>query len=92
MTTPEEAAALVIARDARFAGAQPFNPEVIGASKWWTSEPLTDGGYRITLVVGWGDCMAGCINKHTWLHDVKPDGTVTLVSEEGDPVPAALPN
>lgn len=91
VSTPEGAAALVIATNPQFAGAMPLTPDVIGASKWWTATPLAGGGYEIVLTIGWGDCPAGCINKHIWTFNVAPEGTVNLVSETGDPVPADLP-
>lgn len=86
--TPEEAAALVIATDPKFAGVTKQNPNVIGASAWWEAQPLDGGGYRITVTIGWGDCPAGCINRHIWTFDVSADGQVTLVSEAGDALPA----
>ena len=45
----------------------------------------------IEITVGWGDCMAGCIERHVWTYEVSPDGTVELIAEQGDPVPADLP-
>jgi hypothetical protein len=85
VSSPEDAAARVIATDPRFAGATMRQPDAIGLSKWWEWRALDNGGYEITLTVGWGDCPAGCIHHHTWVFDVTPDGTVTLVSESGDP-------
>jgi len=90
-TTPAEAAALVIATNAIFAGAMPLSPDVIGATKWWVATPLANGGYTIEMTVGWGDCPAGCIERHVWTFEVAPDGGVKLVSESGDEVPADLP-
>lgn len=86
-----EAAALVIAIDPRFAGATQMDPDLIGASRWWTSSPLPDAGFRIEITIGWGDCPSGCINRHVWTYDVSADGTVAPVSESGDEVPAILP-
>ena len=91
VTTPEAAAGLVIATNPRFAGTMPLTPDVIGASQWWVATPLASGGYSIELTIGWGDCPAGCINKHVWTYEVSPDGQVKLVSETGEPVPADLP-
>lgn len=91
VTSPEDAATLVIATDPLFAGALQQDPELIGGSKWWTAEPLPEGGYEIVMTVGWGDCMAGCIKRHTWTFHVAPDGAVEKVAEEGDPVPVDLP-
>jgi hypothetical protein len=82
-----DAAALVIATDPRFAGAVSLTSDLIGASKWWEAEALADGAYRITLTIGWGDCPAGCINRHTWVFEVTAEGQVTLLEESGDPMP-----
>ena len=91
VSTPEEAAALVIATDSRFAGTMPLSPDVIGASQWWTATPLAGGGYTIELTMGWGDCPAGCIERHVWTFEVNEQGAVRLISESGDPVPSPLP-
>lgn len=91
VSTPEEAAALVIATNPLFAGTTQLAPDVIGASRWWTATPLDGGGYAIELTIGWGDCPAGCIDKHVWTFEVTADGKVDLVSEAGDPVPVNLP-
>jgi hypothetical protein len=90
--SPEEAAAQVIATNRLFAGAIPLTPDIVGASKWWTATPLAGGGYAIELTVGWGDCPAGCIDRHVWTFEVGPDGSMKLVNESGKPVPANLPD
>lgn len=90
-STPEEAAALVIATDSRFAGTLPLTPGVIGASKWWTATPLAGGGFEIEITMGWGDCPAGCIERHVWTFEVDESGAVELIEETGDPVPDPLP-
>jgi hypothetical protein len=91
VSSPEDAATLVIATDPRFSGAIQLRPDLIGASKYWEAEPLAAGGYRIKLTLGWGDCPAGCIERHVWTYDVDPTGGLKLVSETGDEVPANLP-
>jgi hypothetical protein len=85
-TTAEEAAALVIASDARFAGIRPLDPNVIGQSSWYT---VRQGlvGWIVTVTKGWGDCQAGCINRHTWTYTVDPSGAVALSGETG-PAPS----
>jgi len=88
VASPEDAAALVIATDPRFAGAEKLNPEMIGASKYWEAQVLDGGAYQITLTLGWGDCPSGCINRHTWVYEVTGSGEVSLIEESGDPVPA----
>ena len=91
-TTPAEAAAAaVIATNPMFAGITPLAPDVIGASRWYVATPLAGGGYGIEVTIGWGDCPAGCIQRHVWTFEVAPDGTVNLKSETGDPVPSDLP-
>ena len=91
VSSPGDAAALVIATNPMFAGTMEQRPDVIGASRWWTAEPLASGGYRIEITIGWGDCPAGCIERHVWTFDVDAGGAVKLVSETGDPVPSDLP-
>lgn len=88
VTTPEEAAKVVTTSDPRFAGIGRLDPDMIGASAWWTAESAADGGFVVTVVIGWGDCPAGCINKHQWRFDVRPDGTLNLLEETGEPLPA----
>jgi hypothetical protein len=89
VSSPEDAAARVIATDPRFAGATMLQPGSVGLTKWWEWLALDSGGYEIKLTLGWGDCPAGCIDHHTWIFDVAADGTVTKVSESGDEV---IPN
>jgi hypothetical protein len=90
VTTPAEAAAVVIATNEIFEGAMALTPDVIGASKWWIATPLAGGGYTIELTVGWGDCPAGCIERHVWTFEVAANGAVRLVSESGDELPTDL--
>jgi hypothetical protein len=89
VSSPEDAAARVIATDPRFAGATMLQPGSIGLSKWWVATALDNGGYEVSVTLGWGDCPAGCINHHTWVYDVAADGTVAAKSDSGDPVPVS---
>ena len=89
VSSPEDAAARVIASDPRFKGATMLQPDSIGLTKWWEWKALDNGGYEIKLTMGWGDCPAGCIDHHTWTFDVAEDGTLTTVGESGDPAPPA---
>jgi hypothetical protein len=91
VTSPADAAALVIATNPMFTGTTELRPDVIGASRWWEAEALDGGGYRIEITIGWGDCPAGCIERHVWTYEVDASGGVELVSEAGDPVPSDLP-
>jgi len=90
VASAEAAAALVVASDPRFEGAIPRDPQMIGASRWWEAAANDDGSYTVKLTIGWGDCPAGCINRHTWTYRVGRDGALTLLDESGDPVPASL--
>jgi hypothetical protein len=87
VTTPDQAAQLVIASDARFAGIGKKDPNLIGACCFYDATAGGDGGFAVTIEIGWGDCPAGCTDRHRWFYTVAADGTVALVREEGSPVP-----
>ncbi len=89
VTTPTEALARVVAREPRLAGVKPFDTGLIGQASWYTAEPASGvGAFVVTVRVGWGDCESGCIDEHSWVFAVGPDGTVSVVSESGPVVPA----
>ena len=88
VTTPEQAVARVIATEPRLAGIAPFDPQLIGQASWYKVTPASGvGAFVVEVRVGWGDCPSGCIDEHRWVYAVAPDGTVTLVSQSGLPVP-----
>jgi len=87
ITTPEAALARVLALEPRLAGVQAFEPDLIGQSAWHKITPR-DGGFQVEMFLGWGDCIAGCIERHEWTYLVAQIGTVTVVKDEGVPVPA----
>jgi len=88
---PEDAVARVVAHEPRLAGITALDTNLIGQSSWYEVAPGSRAGeYLVSVRVGWGDCIAGCINKHDWQYAVSPDGTVTVQSETGDPVPAEV--
>jgi hypothetical protein len=87
VTTPEQAAQLVLAQDARFHDLARRDPNLIGQGSWWDVTE-TAQRYEVTVQIGWGDCEAGCISRHTWVYSVGRDGTVGLTSEQGDPLPS----
>jgi hypothetical protein len=87
IATPEEAAALVLAADPRFAGLVPKDPEMIGQCCFYEAIAV-EGGYQVKVEMGWGDCPAGCTEKHVWTFSVTPAGEVGLIGETGDPIPA----
>lgn len=90
VTTPEAAAALVLASDSRFTGIMPKNPDLIGGCCFYEVTPKGDD-YTVMVEIGWGDCPAGCINRHHWFYTVTNDGTVTFDKEDGPAVPTGLP-
>lgn len=88
VTTPEDALAAVIAAEPRLTGITPLDPDMIGQSAWAEVEEASGvGAFVVDVTVGWGDCPAGCIERHMWTYSVLPDGTVQLMSESGPPVP-----
>ena len=90
VTSVEDAAARVIEVYPSLAGVGPKDPNMIGACCWYTGSETGDG-YTVTFQVGWGDCPAGCINRHSWTFAVSKDGAVTLTAEQGPPVPPGTP-
>lgn len=70
-----------------FAGLTPPDPELIGACCWYEATAV-EGGYQVVFTVGWGDCPAGCINRHRWTFAVAPGSEVALIGEDGPGVPA----
>ena len=90
VTTPEAAAALVLASDARFTGLEAKNPDIIGGCCFYEVAPK-GSNYEVMVEIGWGDCPAGCINRHHWFYTVTPAGTVTFDREDGPVVPAGVP-
>lgn len=86
--TPQEALAAVVAKEPRFEGIGPYMADMIGQSAWYKVTPASGvGAFVVEIWLGWGDCPAGCIDEHSWLFAVLPDGTVNLQSETGTPVP-----
>jgi len=88
ITTPDAAATLVIASDQRFAGIPKDDPSLIGVCCFYQATARGDGSFQVAVQIGWGDCPAGCINRHNWLFIVTADGTVSLDRETGPEVPA----
>ena len=86
VTSPEEAAQLLISRNPLFAGFTPQDPNMIGQCCWYEATEVADG-YQVTFHAGWGDCPSGCINQHEWTFTVSPTGSVELTEESGDPIP-----
>ena len=90
VTTEDQALARVIEHEPRLAGIAKRDPDMIGQSSWYEAAPASGvGAFIVTVRLGWGDCQAGCIDEHTWVYAVMPDGTVNLQSEGGGQVPDA---
>jgi hypothetical protein len=90
VTTPEQAAARVAEVIPGFAGIGPKDPNIIGGCCFWEAVQTGDG-FEVTFEVGWGDCQAGCIERHRWTYTVSREGAVSLLTEGGDAVPSGLP-
>lgn len=85
-TGPESAVDAVRTRVPLFDGITARDPDLIGQGTFWTADPTGDG-WRVAFETGWGDCPAGCIDRHTWTWDVAADGSITFVAEDGSPLP-----
>ena len=90
VNTPEGAAARVAEVVPELAGIGPKDPNLIGGCCFWEAVPTVDG-FEVTFEVGWGDCQAGCIDRHRWTYSVSRDGAVTLITEGGPAVPSGVP-
>lgn len=88
VTTADAAFAAVRARSPWFDGIGPKNPDLIGQAAWWEAKPAAGGAWALTVSVGWGDCQAGCIDRHAWQWLVAADGGLTFQGESGSPLPA----
>jgi hypothetical protein len=90
--TADAALAAIRARTPWFDGVGPKDANTIGQAAWWTATPSDAGtppaSWDVTIEVGWGDCPAGCIDRHQWHWTVTRDGTVTFRSETGPALPA----
>ncbi|MFP5343923.1 MAG: hypothetical protein ACLGIJ_13545 [Candidatus Limnocylindria bacterium] len=88
VTTEDQAIAAVVAHEPRLSGITRFDPDLIGQGTHYQVTPASGAGaFIVDVTVGWGDCPAGCIYRHTWQYVVGPDGSVAVQSEQGDPVP-----
>ena len=47
-----------------------------------------DSLWTVCMSAGWGDCLAGCINRHFWEFRYRPrTGRIEAVTDSGPPVP-----
>jgi hypothetical protein len=82
-----EAAGAVAQQNRLLAGIGPLESDAIGQANYWDAES-TEDGYRVRYTLGWGDCLAGCIESHEFTYEVSRAGSVRLVAEDGDVIPA----
>jgi hypothetical protein len=82
------AARLVLATNPRFAGIEKRDPALIGQASWY-EVTARDGGWAVSVRIGWGDCPSGCIHQHRWTFSVSSAGGVTPTGESGDALPHA---
>ena len=86
--TQADAVARVVAHEPRFTGISARDPDLIGQAAWYEVAPASGvGAFIVSMRLGWGDCPSGCLDEHSWLYAVGPDGSVTLQSEGGSEVP-----
>jgi carboxypeptidase family protein len=90
ITSPAAAVAAVMARNPGFAGIRPADPNAIGQCCSYRAT-ASGSDFVVEIEVGWGDCQAGCINRHHWSYTVTRTAVVILAHEDGPPVPAGLP-
>jgi hypothetical protein len=87
--TGADAVRLALAQHDRFTGIGPLDKNLIGQAAWYEVATAGDG-WQVLIRIGWGDCPAGCINERRWTYAVGRDGSVRLVKEDGDILPAAI--
>ena len=90
ISSADAAAAIVLASDPRFAGLTAQDPNLVGQCCFYVGTPADDG-FAVRIEIGWGDCPAGCINRHRWSYTVATDGTIRLDAEDGPALPPGVP-
>ncbi len=90
VTSPQAAVAAVVARNPSFSSLTPKDPNMIGQCCFYQVTP-NGVDFTVEIEVGWGDCPAGCIDRHHWSFTVTQAGVVILAREDGPPVPPGLP-
>jgi hypothetical protein len=86
----DRAAAAVLVTDPLFTNLEPYNADLIGQCCFYTIRQTADG-WAVTVEIGWGDCPAGCIDKHRWTFTVDKAGAVAKTGETGPAVPSGQP-
>jgi len=88
LMSADQAVRLALSQQERFAGIAARDDSVIGQAAWY-QVAASGGGWDVLIRIGWGDCPAGCINEHRWTYHVSGHGTIALIHDTGDPLPAA---
>jgi hypothetical protein len=94
IATPEDAHAAVLAAGGPFDEFTYNDGALIGATKYYDvkGEPGSDAIWIVVYTYGWNDCLAGCINGHSFVYQVDPlTGAATFDSHQGDVLPADAP-
>jgi len=95
IATPEDAHAAVLAAGGPFADFSLNDGALIGADKYYDvkGDPGSSAIWIVVYTYGWNDCLAGCINGHSFVYQVDPlTGTATFDSHRGDELPADAPD
>jgi hypothetical protein len=95
IATPEDAHAAVLAAGGPFADFSLNDGALIGADKYYDvkGDPGSSAIWIVVYTYGWNDCLAGCINGHSFVYQVDPlTGTATFDSHQGDELPADAPD
>jgi hypothetical protein len=89
-----EAHAAVLALDTPFDAFAPIESAMIGANATYEVKG-SEGGDAAWIVIytyGWGDCPAGCIDRHSWAFQVDSrTGVATYDSQMGPSLPTDAP-
>jgi hypothetical protein len=95
IATPEDAHAAVLAAGGPFADFSLNDGALIGADKYYDvkGDPGSSAIWIVVYTYGWNDCLAGCINGHSFVYQVDPlTGAATFDSHQGDELPADAPD
>lgn len=93
--SPAEAHAAVVVLGTPFANFAPIDRALIGANATYEVKGA-EGGEAVWIVVytyGWGDCQAGCIDRHSWAFQVDgASGAARYDSQMGPTLPTDAPD
>lgn len=87
LNTPALAARFEAVEGVRYAGTNGYGGD--GADM--RARPAPDGGWWLEYSVGWGDCPAGCIERHVWTFRVTAGGSASYEGSSGPAIPDHMP-